>query len=166
MSEKPEWFEMASEDPKPTEPKLKSKKRIVKIALLTAPLLLVGGAMVFAEGDDSDDAPKMDTTIPTATVANSTGSNSSISSTNSTAVVQNASISNATSNTKKISTNAKSNSNVGVVNPATTNSGTGVGVPKPTGRGDDEGREGHEGGERPHGEGHEGGEHEFGDDDD
>ena len=147
MSEKPEWFEMAAEDPTPTEPKLKSKKRIAKIAMFTAPLLLVGGAMVFAEGDDNDDAPKMDTTIPAA-------------------IVQNASISNATSNTQNISTNVKSNSNVGVVNPATTNSGTGVGVPKPTGRGDDEGREGHEGRERPHGEGHEGGEHEFGDDDD
>ena len=157
MSEKPEWFEMASEDPKPSEPKLKSKKRIVKIALLTAPLLLVGGAMVFAEGDDSDDAPKMDTTIPTATAANST---SSTSSTNSTAVVQNASTSNTTSNSQKSSTNTKSKNNVGVVNPATNNSGTGVGVPKPTGRSDDEVRE------RPHGEGHEGGEHEFGGDDD
>ena len=156
MSEKPEWFEMASEDPMPSEPKLKSKKRIVKIALFTAPLLLVGGAMVFAEGDDGDDAPNMDTAIPTATVA---------SSTNSAAVVQNASTSNTTYNSQKSSTNAKSNSNFGVVNPATTNSGTGVGVPKPTGRGDDEGREGHEGRERPHGEGHEGGEHEFGGDD-
>ena len=46
MSEKPEWFQMASEDPTPTEPKLKSKKRIAKIAMFTAPLLLVGGAMV------------------------------------------------------------------------------------------------------------------------
>ena len=74
MSEKPEWFEMAAEDPTPTEPKLKLKKRIAKIAMFTAPLLLVGGAMVFAEGDDNDDAPKMDTAIPTATVASSTNS--------------------------------------------------------------------------------------------
>jgi hypothetical protein len=159
MSEKPEWFEMAAEDPTPTEPKLKSKKRIVKIAMLTAPLLLVGGAMVFAEGDDSDDVPKMDATIPTATVNNSTNSANSA---NSTSVVKTAS----TSNTQNISSNTKTNSNVGVVNPATSNSGTGVGVPKPTGRSDVEGREGHEGRERPHGEGHEGGEHEFGGDDD
>ena len=52
MSEKPEWFEMASDDSKPSEPKFKSKKRIAKIAIFTAPLLLVGGAMVFAEGDE------------------------------------------------------------------------------------------------------------------
>ena len=175
MSEKPEWFEMASDDSKPSEPKFKSKKRIAKIAIFTAPLLLVGGAMVFAEGDESDDAPKMDTTIPTATT------NSSDNSANSTAVIENASTSNRTSNatsksaanTKNISISSnnanssdssKSDSNVGIANPATNNSGTGVGVPKPSGRGGDDG--GHEGRERRHGEGHEGGEHEFGGDDD
>lgn len=158
MSNKPEWFELAGEEPKPnspaTEPKVKSKKRFAKIALLTAPLLLVGGAMVFAEDEGGDDAPKMDTTIPTATVNNATTLNQSNSATS--VKVSQASAKNVTAN-----------SSVGVTNPATSNSttnnpGTGVGVPAPSGRGGEE-HEGREGHERPH---HEGGEHEFGEDDD
>ena len=141
MSEKPEWFEMAAEEKTPSQPGPKKIKRVAKIALLTAPLLLIGGAMVFAEGDESDDAPAMDTTIPTATVSSSTA-NTQVNSSNSIKVTQ------------ATSKSANSNTVTGVTNPATD-----VGVPAPSGRGG----EGHEGRERPH---HEGGEHEFGEDDD
>ncbi|MFM8447712.1 MAG: hypothetical protein ACKN92_06040, partial [Candidatus Nanopelagicaceae bacterium] len=105
------------------------------------PLLLIGGAMVFAEGDESDDAPAMDTTIPTATVSSSTA-NTQANSSNSIKVTQ------ATSK----SANSKTVNDV--ANPA-----TGVGVPAPS----SQGGERHEGREGSH---HEGGEHEFGEDDD
>mgnify|MGYP003338170857 CR=1 FL=1 len=170
MSERPEWFELTEGDKRSNSNKQKPSRNIfIRALAIGVPLVIVGSAMVFAEGDESDDAPKMDTTIPTATT------NSSANSPNSTTVVENASTSNRTSNatskstakTENISINSnssKTTSNVGVANPATNNSGTGVGVPKPSGRGGDDG--GHEGRERRHGEGHEGGEHEFGGDDD
>ena len=162
MSNKPEWFELAGEEPKLNSPesaptvksKVKSKKRFAKIALLTAPLLLVGGAMVFAEDDEGDDAPQVDTTIPTATVNSSTTTTQS----NSATVIK---VSQAS--TKKVSTNTSSGvTKAETNNPASNNPATGVGVPAPSGRGG-EGHEGREGHERPH---HEGGEHEFGGDDD
>jgi hypothetical protein len=147
MSNKPEWFEMASGEQSPEVATPKSKKRIAKIALLTVPLLLVGGAMVFAEGDgEGDDAPKIDTTISSSTSAN-TVSDQSATTTNSTS-------SNSTSN--------------GVASPSTTTQ-KGVGVQPPSAKGGDDDNEGfigrgdHEGRERHH----EGGEHEggFGEDD-
>ena len=150
MSEKPEWFEMAAEEKTPSQPGPKKIKRVAKIALLTVPLLLVGGAMVFAEGDESDDAPAMDTTIPTATVSSST-TNTQANSSNSIKVTQ------------ATSKSAISKTVSDVANPATNNvpenPANGVGVPAPSGRGG----EGHEGRERPH---HESGEHEFAGDDD
>ena len=155
MSEKPEWFEMAAEEKAPSQPGPKKIKRVAKIALLTAPLLLIGGAMVFAEGDESDDAPAMDTTIPTATVSSSTA-NTQANSSNSIKVTQ---VTSKSTNSKTVN---------GVANPASNNvpnsPAKGVGVPAPSGRGGEE----HEGRERPHHEGgeHEGGEHEFGGDDD
>ena len=152
MSNKPEWFELADKEPTPNgAPKFKSTKRLAKIALLTAPLLIIGGALVFAEGDEGDDAPKMDTTIPTATVNSATTANQSNASTS--IKVSQASSKNLTANTSGDVANPATN------NPTTSKSGTGVGVPAPSGRGGEE----HEGRERPH---HEGGEHEFGGDDD
>ena len=69
MSKKPEWFVLAEEEQiADTENKRKSKKLFAKIAILTAPLIIVGGAFVFAEGDESDDAPKTNSTHTTATV--------------------------------------------------------------------------------------------------
>ena len=151
MSNKPEWFELADEEPTPNvAPKFKSTKRMAKIALLTAPLLIIGGALVFAEGDESDDAPKMDTTIPTATVNSST--NTSQSNTATSIKVSQASIKNVSASTSGGVTSPATN------NPTTSNKTTGVGVPAPSGRGGEE----HEGRERPH---HEGGENEFGEDD-
>ena len=151
MSNKPEWFELADEEPTPNDaPKFKSTKRMAKIALLTAPLLIIGGALVFADGDESDDAPKMDTTIPTATVNSSTNTGQSNSATS--VKVSQASTKNLTTNTSSGVTDPAANL------PATNNSKKGVGVPAPSGRGGEE----HEGRERPH---HEGGENEFGEDD-
>ena len=151
MSNKPEWFELADEEPTPNDaPKFKSTKRMAKIALLTAPLLIIGGALVFAEGDESDDAPKMDTTIPSATVNSSTNTGQSNSATS--VKVSQTSTKNLTANTSSGVTDPAANL------PATNNSKKGVGVPAPSGRGGEE----HEGRERPH---HEGGENEFGEDD-
>ena len=151
MSNKPEWFELADKEPTPNNaPKFKSTKRMAKIALLTAPLLIIGGALVFAEGDESDDAPKMDTTIPTASVNSSTNTGQSNSATS--VKVSQASTKNLTANTSSGVTDPAANL------PATNNSKKGVGVPAPSGRGGEE----HEGRERPH---HEGGENEFGEDD-
>jgi len=151
MSNKPEWFELADKEPTPNNaPKFKSTKRMAKIALLTAPLLIIGGALVFAEGDESDDAPKMDTTIPTATLKSSTNTGQSNSATS--VKVSQASTKNLTANTSSGITDPAANL------PATNNSKKGVGVPAPSGRGGEE----HEGRERPH---HEGGENEFGEDD-
>ena len=151
MSNKPEWFELADEEPTSNDAlKFKSTKRMAKIALLTAPLLIIGGALVFAEGDESDDAPKMDTTIPTATVNSST--NTGQSNTATSIKVSQASTKNVSASTSGGVTSPATN------NPTTSNKATGVGVPAPSGRGGEE----HEGRERPH---HEGGENEFGEDD-
>lgn len=48
MSERPEWFELTAEDP--AEPIKQPKRKFLKFALLGVPLLMVGSAMVFAEG--------------------------------------------------------------------------------------------------------------------
>ena len=80
MSEKPEWFELSESDQQPEAPRAKSNKRLLKVALFTAPLLLVGGAMVFAEGEgDDDDRPNIDTTI-TSTNAGSAGTSAATAS--------------------------------------------------------------------------------------
>ena len=134
MSKKPEWFVLAEEEQiAESENKRKSKKLFAKIAILTTPLLLLGGALVFAENYQGDDAPKTNTTHTTATVKSTSPS-----------------IQVSQASTKSISTSTSG----GVANPATSNSAAGVGVPAPSGRGgeEDEGRERHE---RPH---HEGGE--------
>lgn len=130
---------MTADENQTSEPKIIRSKRFTKIALFSVPLLLVGVTMVVAEGQDGDDAPKLDTTIPATSTA-------------STATVNNATTSTAIKAAPVVAA-------AGVANP----SANGVGVPKPTGGKEDEGREGHEG--REGRDGHEGGEHEFGDDD-
>jgi hypothetical protein len=67
MSEKPEWFQLTDGDQKPEPEARRASKRFVKIAAFTAPLLLVGGAMVFADGHDEEEQPNIDTTISTST---------------------------------------------------------------------------------------------------
>jgi hypothetical protein len=82
MSEKPEWFEMTDGEKKPEIDEVKTNRRFIKVALFTAPLLLVGGAMVFADGHDEEDRPNIDTTLSTSitgttiTSASNTQSNS------------------------------------------------------------------------------------------
>ena len=78
MSEKPEWFELAGEDQTPEKPVAKSKKRLLKLAAFTAPLVLVGGAMVFADGHDEEERPNIDTTISTSTSQSSNVSESQV----------------------------------------------------------------------------------------
>ena len=81
MSDKPEWFELSESDQQPEAPRFKSNKRILKIALVTAPLLLVGGAIVFAAGEgDDDDRPNIDTTISSTNNGSNQISNSASSS--------------------------------------------------------------------------------------
>ena len=153
MTETPEWFELTNNEEnsssnKPNKPK-NPKKRIAKVLAFTVPLLIVGGAMVFAEGEgESDDMPPAPV-IQTTTDASNQNSDQGATGTDS---------GNTSSSTTTKSANSTTAKAAGVANPATT-SGKGVGVPKPKGGGEHEGREGHEGGE------HEGGEHEGGEDD-
>ena len=161
MSNKPEWFEMAAEDHSSEISTPKSKKRLAKIALFTVPLLLAGGAMVFAEDEgEGDDAPKFDTTISTSTNATAVD-NSNLAGSSSSAVKSQA-----------VANPAAPNNPVNPVNPSNpSNPGkAGVGVPAPSAKGGDDDHEGffggdddgehegreHEGRERHH----EGGEHE------
>lgn len=133
MSEKPEWFQLTDGDQKPEPTTARASKRFVKVAAFTAPLLLVGGAMVFADGHDEDERPKIDTTISTST---SQGSNNSESQ--------------STPQIKKAST-----SNNGVISNQAINSPSSApkspGISAPSGNGDDD----HEGfgGEREHHDG-------------
>ena len=158
MSNKPEWFEMAAEDHSSEISTPKSKKRLAKIALFTVPLLLAGGAMVFAEDEgEGDDAPKFDTTISTSTNATAVD-NSNLAGSSSSAVKSQA-----------VANPAAPNNPVNPVNPSNPGK-AGVGVPAPSAKGGDDDHEGffggdddgehegreHEGRERHH----EGGEHE------
>ena len=152
MSEKPEWFEMTEGEQKPAEVAAKSNKRLLKLALFTAPLVLVGGAMVFADGNGPDDAPNINTTIPSST-SSAIAANTAIST--STKTVASKSITAKQSSDRSSTSIAPSSPNA--------NPSKGTGIQAPSGNGDDghEGfggeREHHEGGEREH---HEGGEHE------
>lgn len=76
MSEKPEWFEMTEGDQMPEPIRTSASKRFIKVAAFTAPLLLVGGAMVFADGHEEDERPNIDTTISTSTTATQSSTNS------------------------------------------------------------------------------------------
>ena len=73
MTEKPEWFELAGEDQKPESSKQKRpKKRVLKVALFAAPLILVGGAFVAAQGEGGpDDAPANVGTLTNGSVSGS-----------------------------------------------------------------------------------------------
>jgi hypothetical protein len=65
MTETPEWFQL----PDSPEPEPKRPRRItLKVALITAPLLLIGGAVVFAEnGNEGEDKPNLPTLSSAAT---------------------------------------------------------------------------------------------------
>ena len=148
MSDKPEWFEITENDPNP-EPK-KSNFSKTLAAIIAVPLslaLLVGGAHVFAEGDD-DDRPG---NVPT--LSNKTVNSESHSKTTK------------TSNTSKKSSNVGTEANQ-IESTKNSNAGK-INIDKPVGnfadpnssgasklRGDD-GFEDHENGEHESGEEHE-----------
>ena len=163
MSEKPDWFKLTEEESSTELPSPKVSRRFAKLALLTVPLVLAGGAMVFAEGED-DDRPNIDTTITSTAIGSGEVSNSTTSN-----VSGKSSNLNSASNTVATE-QVIANSNKSVANPAPAAPGAqkGAGVPAPSGnKGDDDGDhqgffggdddDEHEGRERSH---HERGEHE------
>ena len=160
MSEKPEWFQITEGDQKPLESVPKSKNRLVKFAVFTAPLVLIGAVALGAneEFEDDEHAPAIDTTLSTST--------------NSTDVVFSETNSKTSKTTLATSVNSIKPAAVGIANPDSPNSNAtsagkvGVGVPMPTGKGGDDDREGHHEREgHAKSENHESGEHSFGDDD-
>ena len=78
MTETPEWFQIPdSPEPEPQRP----RRITLKVALMTAPLLLIGGAVVFAEnGNEGDDQPN----VPTLTATTNTHNTQSTVSTSAT----------------------------------------------------------------------------------
>ena len=111
--------------------------------------MLVGGAMVFADGHEEEERPNINTTIPS--VASNTTTTSTTTSTNAGA-------------SKSISAQQSSEKSPSPISPNSANSpkaipSKGPGIQAPSGNGDDD----HEGfgGEREH-EGREGGHHERG----
>ena len=145
MSEKPEWFELAGEEHAPEQPVIKSKKRLLKLAVFTAPLVLVGGAMVFADGNGPDDAPNINTSIPSASASTTTANKATSTSTN-------------TAASKSITAQQSSDKTSAPTAPSAPSAAAskGLGVQPPSGKGGDdhEGFNGegehHDGGEREH----------------
>ena len=102
MTETPDWFQI----PDSPEPEPKRPRRItLKVALITAPLLLIGGAVVFAQnGNEGDDQPN----LPTLTATTNTQSTVSTSTTSASDNVNRANETIAT--TSKASVSKKMNS--------------------------------------------------------
>lgn len=70
MSEKPEWFELAGEEQRPQSPK--PKNRLLKVALISAPLILIGGIYVTAQGEGGgDDLPSNTNSLSNSSISNS-----------------------------------------------------------------------------------------------
>ena len=94
MSKIPEWFEMTAGDNEPETPKHKfaGKSRVKLIAIATVPLIITGGALVFADGGTEDDLPKNAPTLsPTANNANSSEKSAKSSNTEKQVIVQSSS---------------------------------------------------------------------------
>jgi len=162
MSEKPEWFQITEDEQSTLEPKAE-KRNLFKILAVSLPLVIAGAVLVGATGeaDDDENAPAINTTIPSSTSSNTSNASTESSNTD------------AGSNSAIVVSTITTSKSAGVSNPAAPNSNApsvgkvGVGVPMPTGKGDDDGREGHrerEGHKKS--ENHESGEHAFGGDDD
>ena len=120
MTEKPEWFELTGDDQKPngnnSVTRTAPKNRLIRILAVAIPLVIVGSAVVFAEGgSEAEEPPSNSVTQNLIALDNSTVSDN----------------------------NLKVNSSTFDAPNQTTNQG--IGVPAPTGRsGDREGGE-HEG---------------------
>lgn len=140
MTEKPEWFELTGDDQKPnvnnSVTRTAPKNRLIRILAVAIPLVIVGSAMVFAEGgSEAEEPPSNSVTQNSIASDNSTVSDNNLKVNSSTVDAPNQTA-NTTNTTKK-----------------------GIGVPAPTGRsGDREGREheGREGGEHGEHDGFEG----------
>jgi hypothetical protein len=132
MSEKPEWFELTSDEQGPAKNAGKSgKKNLIKLVAVAAPLILVGAVFVGANGEaDDDHKPAINTTIPTATNTTTATTVNSGSAKNETV---------APASGKVISTPTTSASAKG-----------GVGVPAPSAKGGDDDHEGFFGGDDNH----------------
>ena len=117
MTEKPEWFELAGED-SPQSPK--PKKRLVKVALIAAPLVLIGGAFVAAQGEGGDDAPSASVGSLSGGTVVSQGSaqNESLAPTNSNAMT-----------TPTITAKVPSNTKTNFANPNSENPGSAANDP-------------------------------------
>lgn len=149
MTEKPEWFELTADEPgsprKEPRASKRSKNPLIRIIAVAVPLVIVGSAMVLAEGDS--EAEELTTT----------------------AINQSAEVTNSVSAPKQsddapvANSNSNSNSNNSLAAPnAPTTPQKGLGVSAPTGNRDDDEGEEHEGREhegREEGEHHERGEH-------
>ena len=163
MSERPEWFELTEGDKRSNSNKQKPSRNIfIRALAIGVPLVIVGSAMVFAEGDSEAEE------IPQSAVVQSTQS------TTATAAADSQSDSNSLINSDNTSGNSSNDNSGNSVNSASApknptftdpNSNKGLGVPAPSGNREDsdehEGREheGREGGEHREREGREGREH-------
>jgi len=149
MTEKPEWFELTGDDQKPhvnnSVTRTAPKNRLIRILAVAIPLVIVGSAMVFAEGGSEAEEPP----------SNSVTQNS-IASDNSTVSDNNLKVNSSTVDAPNQTTNTTNTINT---TKTTKTTKKGIGVPAPTGRsGDREGREheGREGGEHGEHDGFEG----------
>ena len=70
MSKIPEWFQMTAGDNEPETPKHKfaGKSRLKLVAIATVPLIIAGGALVFADRGAEDDLPALNKNV-TATAS-------------------------------------------------------------------------------------------------
>ena len=135
MTERPEWFELAGEDKSPESPK--PKRRLLKVALIAAPLILVGGAFVAAQGE-GDDAPANASTLSNGSVNNSATVSSGSQQSETVAPAQNP----VTKNTLPAKSKAgisDPNQSSGLANgPAANDPDHGAGLDRPKRIGDDE----------------------------
>lgn len=67
MNEIPEWFQLTADDKKPVE--IKKSRKVAKLALLFAPLAIVGGAFLFTQDGES---PALADEAPAPVIATST----------------------------------------------------------------------------------------------
>lgn len=157
MSKIPEWFEITANDSNPEPTKSKFSKTLATVLAVPLSLaILVGGAYVFAEGDD-DDHPG---NLPTLSNQTVTSSNNSLNS--KTSVASKKSSSKATGDsTLQINTNSSPNTNQVSINKPIGNFADPNSV-KASKSGDDDDFEGddHESGEHEGRNHHESGEHE------
>lgn len=127
MSEKPDWFELAGEESQPEV--RKAKRPLFKVALIAAPLLLVGAAVVAANGEEEGSGPKISPIASASPTASNPVTDNSASATPK-----------ASSSKVKIKIKAKVSKSpaTAVTKPTATSSKPAVGVPAPKANGGDD----------------------------